>query len=157
MRYVDTFSFPVGAHSAARHWLQLPKITIFGAKNAYYSIVSHGIVWYCMELNCILLHSFACNCIVSYGIAWYRIISYGIAWYCIVLHFTIAMQCIVGFGARCISQETHLKYPRCYMHLWCCFLHRIVVDTYKTASEISRYFSPFNIGKEIIIFEGWVI
>ena len=25
--------------------------TIFGSQNAYYSIESHGIVWYCLELN----------------------------------------------------------------------------------------------------------
>ena len=66
------------------------------AKNAYYYIVSHGIVWYCMELNCILwycivsygialvLHGIARCCIVLYGIALYHINSYGIAWYCIV-------------------------------------------------------------------------
>ena len=46
------------------------------------SIVLHGIVWYCMELLCILWYrivfmSFHC-------IVWYCIISYGIAWYCIV-------------------------------------------------------------------------
>ena len=42
------------------------------------SIVLHGIVWYCLELLCIL---------------WYRIVLHGIAlyivWYCMVLHGTV--------------------------------------------------------------------
>ena len=54
---LDTFSFPEGGRLAARQavvWPQLPKMALFGTKNAYYSIVSHGIVWYCMVLLCIL-------------------------------------------------------------------------------------------------------
>ena len=34
-----------------------------GAKNAYYSIASHGVVWYCMELHCFTWH---CKFIVWY-------------------------------------------------------------------------------------------
>ena len=69
------------------------------------SIVLHGIVWYCIELLCILWYSiFSCQSIVSYGIAWYCIISYGIAWYC-----------IVGFGARAVSRKT----PIYFMQILC--------------------------------------
>ena len=45
---LDTFGFPVGG--------RLPKMVLFGAKNAYYSIVSHGIelyLWYCIVLHVI--------------------------------------------------------------------------------------------------------
>ena len=85
----------------------------FGAKNAYYSIVSHCIVWYCMELNFILWY-----CIVSYCIAF---VLHGIAWYCIVL-CGIALYRIKSYGialyhcwlrrAGCISQDTYLLYFR---------------------------------------------
>ena len=48
---LDTFGFPVGAHSAARQavvWPQLPKITIFGPKmhiNPLYRIASYDTAW----------------------------------------------------------------------------------------------------------------
>ena len=73
---LDTFSFPEGGRLAARQaviWPQLPKMALFGTKNAYYSIVSHGIVWYCMILHCILWY-----CIVLHVIALYRMVLHGI-------------------------------------------------------------------------------
>ena len=73
---LDTFSFPEGGRLAARQavvWPQLPKMALFGTKNAYYSIVSHGIVWYCMVLLCILWY-----CIVLHVIALYRMVLHGI-------------------------------------------------------------------------------
>ena len=73
---LDTFSFPEGGRLAARQavvWPQLPKMALFGTKNAYYSIVSHGIVWYCMVLLCILWY-----CIVLHVIALYRMVLQGI-------------------------------------------------------------------------------
>ena len=81
---LDTFSFPEGGRLAARQavvWPQLPKMALFGTKNAYYSIVSHGIVWYCMVLLCILWY-----CIVLHVIALYRMVFYGIVLYLTVLH-----------------------------------------------------------------------
>ena len=73
---LDTFSFPEGGRLAARQavvWPQLPKMALFGTKNAYYSIVSHGIVWYWMVLLCILWY-----CIVLHVIALYRMVLQGI-------------------------------------------------------------------------------
>ena len=73
---LDTFSFPEGGRLAAWQavvWPQLPKMALFGTKNAYYSIVSHGIVWYCMVLLCILWY-----CIVLHVIALYRMVLHGI-------------------------------------------------------------------------------
>ena len=34
--------------------LQGYSITIFGSQNAYYSMESHGIIWYCMVLDLLL-------------------------------------------------------------------------------------------------------
>ena len=59
----------------------LPKIALFGTKNAYYSIVWHGIIWYCMELLCILWY-----CIVLHVIALYCMVLHGIVLYLTVLH-----------------------------------------------------------------------
>ena len=61
---LDTFGFPVGAHSAVRQAVVMAPIAEnyhFWAKNAYYSIVSHCIVWYCMELNFILWYCICYN------------------------------------------------------------------------------------------------
>ena len=79
--------------SAGRCMAPIAENYHFRARNAYYSIISHGIVWYCMELNCILGY-----CIISYGIElylmvlhWYCLVLHGIAWYCKMLH------CIVRY------------------------------------------------------------
>ena len=56
---LDTFGFSVGGRS------------VFGNKNAYYTIVSHGIVWYCMELLYMLWY-----CKVLHVIALYRMVLY---------------------------------------------------------------------------------
>ena len=103
---LDTFCFSVGAHSAARQavvWPQLLKITISGAKNAYYAIASHDIVLYCTELNCIIWY-----CTVLQVIA---LFSYGIARYCMVLHGIVLYLGIALLApAGCFSQNTYLLY-----------------------------------------------
>ena len=63
--------------------------------------VLHGIVWYCMELLCILWYrivfmSFHC-------IIWYCMVLYYILRYCMVLHCWVRR-------AGCISQDTYLLY-----------------------------------------------
>ena len=65
----------------AVQWPRLPKMALFGTKNAYFSIVSHGIVWYCMELLCILWYR-----IVLHVIALYLMVLHGIVLYLTVLH-----------------------------------------------------------------------
>ena len=47
--------------SAGRCMAPIAENYHFWAKNAYYSIVSHGIVCYCMELNCILWYCICYN------------------------------------------------------------------------------------------------
>ena len=62
------------------------------------SIVLHGIVWYCMELLCILWYRiFSCHSIVLYGIVLYLTVLHGIA---------------LLASARCISQDTYQFYLR---------------------------------------------
>ena len=76
---------PFGS-SAGRCMAPIAENYHFWAKNAYDSIVSHWIVWYCMELNFILWY-----CIVSYCIA---LVLHGIAWYCKMLHFIVRYRIV---------------------------------------------------------------
>ena len=112
------------------------------------SIVLHGIVWYCMELLCILWHRiFSCHSIVSYGIAWYCIISYGIAllhccihgiaWYCIA-SYGIAWYCIVCFGARAVSRKTPIYFilnNLCMSMFVCALLLQAYTGQYQLQAE----------------------
>ena len=61
----------------------------------FHCIVLHGIVWYCMELLCILSY-----CIV-FSIVWYWMVLYYTFRYCMVLHCWLRR-------AACISQDTYL-------------------------------------------------
>ena len=67
----------------------------------YVIFYSHDIVWYCMELLCILWY---CIVFMSFHcIIWYCMVLYYILRYCMVLHCWLRR-------AGCISQDTYLLY-----------------------------------------------
>ena len=125
---LDTFGrCPFGC-SAGRCMAPIAENYHFWARNAYYSIISHGIVWYCMELNCILWY-----CIVSYGIElylmvlhWYCMVFHCIAWYCMVLQ-DVALYCTVS---HCIILNLTILHGIALYHCWLRRAGCISQDTY---------------------------